>query len=70
MFDVLFALNGCKRRGVLLAVHQHLTILPTKTVNQPIAMLIDTADQIVRQTDIERAARTARQKLDPMGFHC
>ena len=42
MFDVLFALNGGERGGMLLVIRQHFhTVLPTEALDEPLAMLID-----------------------------
>jgi hypothetical protein len=69
MFDVLFTLNRCDCRGMLLIINkQFYTVLFGKPVYESRTMLVDTANKIAGDPNVKRTAWSARQNIDAICF--
>jgi len=61
VLDVLLALDGGKDGLMRLEVDEPLDgVLAREACSRSLAVLVDAADEIVRDADIERSARAAR----------
>jgi hypothetical protein len=70
MFDVLFTLNRCYCRRMLLVIDQHFDAVPFgEALNKSFPVFVDAADQIIRDADVEGAAGSACKDIDPKTFH-
>ena len=70
MLDVLLTLDSGNRGRVLFVIDEHLhMMLFRKPVSQSLAVLVNATDEIVGHTNVKRPPRTARQNIQPIGFH-
>jgi hypothetical protein len=70
VFHVLFALDGISRRGEDLKVDEPVYVIAfCMTIDKVVAMLIDAANEIVGDADVERATRPARKDVDVVLSH-
>ena len=65
MFDVLLALNGVARRFITFEVHEFVdAVVFGVTGNRAALVFIYAPHEIVRDADINRPARAAREDID------
>src|SRR4051812_21467340 len=67
MLDVLLALKRSQRGVIRFEVDEPFDpISPCEAFDESLPVFVDTANQIVRHPDVQRAARTAGENVDPI----